>query len=144
MPLSKCPLCKHEPCRHSDYLCFDKDYLIDLDDFSTDRELWRKIWRCHNHPSERTELGLEDAKYQDKLDRCQRVTDKRMQINAENDANRSRLFRSWGYTDPDISEVIGQMDIEDVNKRCVEILRDDKKRREVLRKERAAGIVNSE
>jgi hypothetical protein len=145
MPLGKCPLCQQEPCRHSDCLCFDEDYLVDLDDFSTDRELWRKIWRCHNHPSERTELGLEDAKYQDKLDRCQRITDKRVQINAELDTNRSRLFRSWGYTGPDVSEMIDwTVDIEEMNKKGAQILRDGKKRREALRKQRTAGIVNNE
>ena len=143
IPLGECPLCNHEPCRHSDCLCFDEDYLADLDDISTDRELRRKIWRCYYHPSERAELGLDDAKYQDKLDRCQRITDKRKQIDAEIDTNRSRLFRSWGYTGPDISEAIDwTVDIEDVNKQCVEILRDGKKNREALTKEHS-GMVRS-
>jgi hypothetical protein len=68
-----------------------------------------------------------------------------MQIDAEIDASRSRLFRAWGYTGPDISEAIDwTVDIEDVNKQCAEILRDGKKKREALKKERTAGIVNSE
>lgn len=143
--LSKCPLCEHGPCRHADSLCFDKDYLADLDDFSTDRELQRKIWRCHSHPSERADLGLDDAKYQDKLDRCQRIINKRTKIEAEIDANNSRRLRSWGYTGPDISEVIDWMvNIKDVNKRCAEILREAKEKREALRTERSAGIGNSE
>src|SRR5438046_2844367 len=84
IPLDNCPLCKNEPCRHSDALCFDEDYLADLD---TDRDLWRKIRAFYYHPSDRAKSGLEIAKYQDNLGRSQRRDGKRKQIEAEIEAN---------------------------------------------------------
>jgi hypothetical protein len=102
--LGKCPLCKDEPCRHTDALCYDEDFLTDLDDYLTDRDLWRKIRVFYYHPEEREKLGLDVAKYQDKLDRCRRLTEKRKQIEAEIEANQMRLLRSWGYSGPDFSE----------------------------------------
>lgn len=88
-------------------------------------DLWRKIWTFYHHPSERTELGLDIVKYQDKLDRCQRLVDKRKQIEAEIDANNIRRLRSWGYSGPDFSEWIDwTKDIEEVTKNCVKKIRD--------------------
>src|SRR5438876_8775088 len=113
MPLFKYPLCKEGPCRHSDSLCFDEDYLTDLDDFHRDHDLWSKLWAFHYHPSEKVNLSADVAKHQDKLDRCQRITDKHKQIEAEIEADHLRLFRSWGYSGPDFSELVdSKEDIE--------------------------------
>ena len=135
--LIKCPLCKEQPCRHSDSLCSDKDYLTDLDDSRTDHDLWLKLWAIHGHPSEGADLGPDIAKYQDKLDRCQRITDKRKQIEAEKDANMLRLFRSFGYSGPDFSELVDwTLDIEEVKKDCLKKIRDDddaRQRRKALK-----------
>ena len=144
MPVNKCPLCKTEPCHHSDLLCFDEDYLADMDDFQTDPELRDRIWRCYDHPSERVALGLDGVQYQDKLDRCQRITDKRDKINAEIDANNLRFLRSIGYTGPDISEMISQtLDIEEVTKNCVEFLKDSAKNHKEFR-EKKSGTVSDQ
>ena len=92
-------------------------------------------------------MGLDVVKYQDKLDRCQRIVDKRKQIEAEVNANTLRLFRSLGYSGRDFAEMVDwSLDIEEVKKDCVKRIRDEddaRKRRRELTLE-GSRIVNAQ
>ena len=119
-PLINCPLCQIQRCRHSNTLSSDAEYLNYLDEFHTNPGLWRKLWYLHYHPSESANLGLDITKYKDKLDTCQRISDKRKQIQDEMESNTLRIFREAGYSGPDFSELVdGIVDIEEVNKECL-------------------------
>ena len=133
MSVPDCPRCKNKPCRHSTYLCFDEDYVANLDDFVDDRDLYLRIWRCYNHPSERSALGLDDPKYQGSLDRCQRIVDKREKIDTEIQANIFQSFRAIGYTGPDLTD-IPTPDLEEENRKWREGLKCATKKRDDLGK----------
>ena len=96
-----------------------------MDDFHNDRDLWMKLWGCHYHPEEKAAFGSQLAKYQDKLDRCQRLKDKRKQIEEEIEANRLKLFRSFGYSGPDFADFVDPKEItEEATKKRVKEIQD--------------------
>ena len=82
------PWCASFPCQHSVFST-DEDYLAHIDDFVKRRKHWEKVWSLFCN---RKNLSPEVLKkYSAKLDRCQRVTDKRRQIHEEIQAN-TRMF----------------------------------------------------
>ena len=101
-PYRECPpwdVCDEQPCRHT--LCRDPDWLADMEDYHSNREFHRTLWNIFRHPSTRAAIQDDLSKYADKLDRCQRIMDKREQINAEIRASHLRLMRMAGYDGPD-------------------------------------------
>ncbi len=74
---------------------------IPLEDYHSNREFHRTLWNIFRHPSTRAAIQDDLSKYADKLDRCQRITDKREQINAEIRASHLRLMSMAGYDGPD-------------------------------------------
>src|SRR5271168_3703142 len=82
------PWCPSFPCQHSSFST-DEDYLADTDDLFKRENHWVKVWSLFRNRDNLPPKVLK--KYSAKLDRCQRVTDKRPQIREEIRANR-RMF----------------------------------------------------
>ena len=82
------PWCASFPCQHSIFST-DEDYLAHMDDYVKRHNHWVKVWSLFLNRENLSTKVLK--KYSAKLDRCQRVTDKRPQINEEIQAN-IRMF----------------------------------------------------
>jgi hypothetical protein len=99
----ECPpnnVCAERPCRH-DY-CRDPDWLADMEDACSDREFFRTLWSMFGRLCKGT-IDSEDAvKYKDKLERCQRITDKGEQIRNEITAS---FFRNVGINISDLEDL---------------------------------------
>ena len=97
----ECPpwdICDFFPCKHSSFST-DEDYLADMKDRRTDRELYDKVWWLYRQPSQLELLSPDDAeKYSARLARCQRIMARWGEIKAEIVANKNKYVEDeWGF-----------------------------------------------
>jgi len=86
--------CESFPCAHSSFST-NEDYLLNMQDLFKHPDFYSKIWSLfHDRKNLSPEVLTEYAVY---LDRCQRITDNRQQINEETEANLEiYLEEAWG------------------------------------------------
>lgn len=111
----KCSFCDKQSCPYRETFCFDEDYLADRNDFLINPAFHIKLWKLFNNPPMKADLGPDVAKYEVNLARCQRIIDKRQEIETEKEANTLKYFRERGYSGPDFSEFIDRS--EDINEK---------------------------
>ena len=97
----ECPpwdICDFFPCKHSSFST-DEDYLADMKDRRTDRELYDKVWWLYRDPSQLELLSPDDAeKYSARLARCQRIMARWGEIKSEIVANKNKYMEDeWGF-----------------------------------------------
>ena len=122
----ECPegdFCSQQPCCYS--LSRDPDYRSDLRDRRLDPVFHHQLWTQFWFPSTRTTVRPEEAAaYAAKFDRCQRLENKRKQINMEVDANMSSFSRSLGIED-ESEMVMSEAEFKLLKERCVQKIRTD-------------------
>jgi hypothetical protein len=104
-----CPsfdLCDETPCRH--LLSHDIDYIADLELATRTPRFHRELWFYYKRPEDRRHIPQNDLPTFARLfERCQRITDKREQLDAEIQANEIRRVLEWrvrrGSNDIDIT-----------------------------------------
>ena len=138
--LSRDCSCNEQFCYH--LLCNDEDWLADMDDLRADRGFHRTLWRFFCHPEIKASLGDKVAIYESRLARCQRLTEKRKQIQDEMEAKRREHFKMLGCPEPDD---LGTRDPEEVKRSLLMKLRNDFnagkwRKRIVLKARKSSGI----
>lgn len=92
-----CPsfdICDETPCRH--LLSHDIDYVTDLELATRTPRFYRELWFYFSHPQDRRQIPPPDLSTFARLfERCQRITDKREQLDAEIQANEIRRVLEW-------------------------------------------------
>ena len=118
--LSRDCSCNEQFCYH--LLCSDEDWLADMDDFHADRGFRHTLWRFFFHPEIKASLGDKVAVYESRLARCQRLTEKREQIESEMESKRREHFKMLGC--PELDD-IGTRDAEEVKRSLIMKLKND-------------------
>jgi len=94
----ECPewdMCSEQPCCYT--LSSDPDYRADLTDLRRNRVYHRRLWKLFWFPSARSKASEDEvAIYADKFDQCQRLDDKRKEIDEEIELNEARFFGGLG------------------------------------------------
>src|SRR5271169_6749120 len=98
--------CKSFPCVHSSFST-DEDYLLDVQDYVKNPDHRSQVW---SHFHNRDNLSPEVlGKFNEDLDRCQRITDKRRQIKEEIATNLEiYLEEAWGRPRRSLTKKEGQ------------------------------------
>jgi len=104
-----CPsfdVCDETPCRH--LLSHDIDYLADLEQATRSPRFHHELWFYFTHPPDRRHISAIDLPTFARLfERCQRITDKREQLDMETQVNETRRVLEWrlrrGLNDIDIT-----------------------------------------
>jgi hypothetical protein len=79
-PWNKCP--PRQRCRHLS--CYDPDWLEDMEDYCFNAEANDELWEAFFYAAYRATIpSAKLAEHERKFDRCQRITDKQTEIDAE-------------------------------------------------------------
>jgi hypothetical protein len=100
-PWDTCP--PQQQCCH--LLCYDPDWLEDMEEQSLNRKANDTLWDAFHYPAYRASIPpTQLAEYECKFGRCQRIMDKREEIEAEIFYRQTKLLLKWGSNEEELAD----------------------------------------